>query len=289
MTKTQQFKALLLSDQLEFLLEAHNGISAKIVQHAGFKGIWASSLTLSASWCVRDSNELSWTQIVDMLELMNDAADIPILMDGDTGYGNFNTVRRLVKHLERSGIAALCIEDKVFPKNNSFQNNTRHELVSVSEFCGKIRAAKDAQVDSYFSLIARTEGFIAGISLTEVLDRACAYEEAGADAIVVHSKRSDCKEIDNFMSMWQGTVPIIIIPTKYYTTEINHFRQLGIQMVIWANQMLRGTVSHLEYLAHSIYSQESVVSIESTIASLSSIFTYQNVSELEEAEKKYLG
>lgn len=76
---------------------------------------------------------------------------------------------------------------------------------------------------------------------------------------------------------------------KYYTTEINHFRQLGIQMVIWANQMLRGTVSHLEYLAHSIYSQESVVSIEPTIASLSSIFTYQNVSELEEAEKKYLG
>ena len=96
---------MLLSNELEFLMEAHNGLSARIVREAGFKAIWGSGLTISAQFGVRDNNEASWTQVVDTLEFMADASDLPILLDGDTGYGNFNNMRRLVRKLEQRGIA----------------------------------------------------------------------------------------------------------------------------------------------------------------------------------------
>ena len=118
--KTKKFKQMLKSDQLEFIMEAHNGLSAKIVEEAGFKGIWGSGLAISAALGVRDNNEASWTQVLDVMEFMSDATSIPILLDADTGYGNFNNVRRLVKKLEQRNIAAMCIEDKLFPKTNSF-------------------------------------------------------------------------------------------------------------------------------------------------------------------------
>ena len=101
MRKTTQFKRLLRSGRTEFLLEAHNGLSAKIVQETGFAGIWGSGLSIAAALGVRDNNEASWTQILEVVEFMSDATSIPILLDADTGYGNFNTVRRLIRKLEQ--------------------------------------------------------------------------------------------------------------------------------------------------------------------------------------------
>lgn len=103
---------MLKSKKLEFIMEAHNGLSAKIVQEAGFKGIWASGLSISAALGVRDNNEASWTQVLEVIEFMSENTDIPILLDGDTGYGNFNNARRLIKKLEQRGIAGVCMEDK---------------------------------------------------------------------------------------------------------------------------------------------------------------------------------
>src|SRR5215207_7961470 len=131
MKKTTQFKQLLGSGQLEFLMEAHNGLSARIVEEAGFQGIWASGLSISAALGVRDNNEASWTQVLEVVEFMADATGIPILLDGDTGFGNFNNVRRLVRKLEQRGIAAVCIEDKLFPKTNSFIQGERQPLADV--------------------------------------------------------------------------------------------------------------------------------------------------------------
>ena len=138
-------------------MEAHNGLSARIVEEAGFKGIWASGLALSAQFGVRDSNEASWTQVVDMLEFMADATTIPILLDGDTGYGNFNNLRRLIRKLEQRGVGGVCIEDKIFPKSNSFIDSERQPLADIDEFCGKIRAGKDCQDDPDFCVVARVE------------------------------------------------------------------------------------------------------------------------------------
>ena len=126
-------------------MEAHNALSARIVEEAGFRGIWASGLSISAALGVRDNNEASWTQVLEVVEFMSDATHIPILLDGDTGYGNFNNMRRLVKKLEQRGVAAVCIEDKLFPKTNSFIGSERQPLATIDEFTGKIKAVKDAQ------------------------------------------------------------------------------------------------------------------------------------------------
>src|SRR5690349_23835879 len=100
LSKARQFRHLLLSERLEFICEAHNGLSAKIVEEAGFKGIWGSGLSISAAMGVRDNNEASWTQVLEVLEFMAEQTSVPILLDADTGYGNFNNMRRLVQKLE---------------------------------------------------------------------------------------------------------------------------------------------------------------------------------------------
>src|SRR6202050_2898372 len=193
--RSTQLRRMLLSPQLEFLMEAHTGLSARIVREAGFGGTWASGLSISAQFGVRDNNEASWTQVVDMLEFMADASDLPILLDGDTGYGNFNNLRRLVRKLEQRGIAGVCIEDKQFPKTNSFLNGERQQLADIDEFAGKIAAGKDTQTDANFSIVARVEALIAGRGMAEALRRAEAYRRGGAGALLLPSQMSKGGEV----------------------------------------------------------------------------------------------
>ena len=286
--KSRQLRDLLESPELEFILEAHNGISAKLVQQAGFKGIWASGLAMSAQFCVRDSNEASWTQVVDMLEFMSDATEIPILLDGDTGYGNFNNMRRLVRKLEQRGIAGVCIEDKEFPKTNSFIDSEKQALADINEFCGKIRAGKDSRQDPDFCIIARVEALIAGWGMDEALKRAEAYCAAGADAILIHSRQSRPDEIIAFAREWDDACPLVIVPTKYYSTPVDVFRKAGISLVIWANQMIRASVRTMENVSREIFEQESLVDVEDRITSVDSIFNLQGADELLRAQERYL-
>lgn len=286
-TKPQQLRALLGSPDLEFILEAHNGASARIVEEAGFKGIWASGLALSAQYGVRDNNEASWTQVVEMLEFMADATNIPILLDGDTGYGNFNNMRRLVRKLEQRAIAGVCIEDKLFPKTNSFIAGERQALADAREFCGKIKAGKDSQLDQDFCIIARIEALIAGWGVPEALRRAEAYAQAGADAILIHSKLSTPREVLEFAKHWDRRAPLVIVPTKYYNTPMEAFRRAGVSLVIWANHMLRAAVANMQVVASTIARSESTVSVEDRIASVEEIFRLQGADELLAAERRY--
>lgn len=286
--KCTQFKELLNSNQLEFLLEAHDGLSAKIVEEAGFKGIWASGLCISASMGVRDNNEASWTQVLDVLEFMSDATTIPIMVDADTGYGNFNNVRRLVKKLGQRDIAAMCIEDKLFPKTNSFIQGESQPMADIDEFSGKIKAAKDTQENPDFCVIARTESFITGRGLGEALRRARAYCEAGADAVLVHSKISTADQILAFMAEWDNACPIVIVPTTYYATPTEAFAQAGISLVVWANHLLRASIYAMQDAAAALYKEETLVAIDHQIVSVKEIFRLQNADELKEAERRYL-
>ncbi|MCC2683205.1 MAG: phosphoenolpyruvate phosphomutase [Paenibacillaceae bacterium] len=288
MKKTTQFKQLLKSQQLEFIMEAHSGLSAKIVEEAGFKGIWGSGLSLSAAMGVRDNNEASWTQVLDVLEFMSDATSIPILLDGDTGYGNFNNMRRLVQKLEQRDIAAVCIEDKLFPKTNSFINSKGQPLADIDEFCGKIKAGKDSQRDDDFSIVARIESFIAGWGLQETLKRAEAYHKAGADALLIHSKLAHCDEILAFMKEWGNRCPIVIVPTMYYNTPTDVFREAGISLVIWANHLIRTSIAAMQKTAAQIHSEQTLANVEPNVVSVKEIFRLQNADELEQAEKRYL-
>jgi phosphoenolpyruvate phosphomutase len=287
-TASRQFKKLLISEQLEFICEAHNGVSAKIVQEAGFRGIWASGLSISAQFGVRDNNEASWTQVLENLEFMSDATKIPILLDGDTGYGNFNNMQRLVRKLEQRHIAAVCIEDKLFPKTNSFIKGGAQPMADMQEFCGKIKAGKDAQTDPDFCIIARVEAFICGWGLAEALRRAEAYHQAGADGILIHSALSVPDEILSFKQEWGNRCPVVIVPTKYYATPTDVFRQHGFSMVIWANHMLRSSVTAMQKTARTLKEQEHLLSIEDKVAPVSEIFRLQNAADLQEAEDRYL-
>jgi phosphoenolpyruvate phosphomutase len=288
MKKTTQFKQLLNSDHVEFLMEAHNGLSAKIVEEAGFKGIWGSGLTISASACVRDSNEISWTQVLDIVEYMSDATTIPIMLDADTGYGNFNNMRRLVRKLEQINVAAACIEDKIFPKTNSFIKGEDQSLAGIQEFSGKIKAAKDTQQDPDFCIVARTEAFIVGHGLDEALERADAYYRAGADAVLIHSKIATADQIVSFMDAWHNQCPVVIVPTKYYSTPTKVFEDAGVSMVIWANHLLRASITAMQNTAATIYREQNLMSIENEVASVKEIFRLQDDQELREAEQRYL-
>jgi phosphoenolpyruvate phosphomutase len=288
LTRSAQLRQMLVSSETEFLMEAHNGLSARIVREAGFKGIWASGLAISAQYGVRDNNEASWTQVVDTLEFMADASDLPILLDGDTGYGNFNSVRRLVRKLEQRGIAGVCIEDKIFPKTNSFIGGERQPLADVDEFCGKIKAGKSAQHDEQFSIVARVEALIAGWGMDEALRRAEAYRLAGADAILIHSKLSKPDEILTFAREWAGRGPLVIVPTKYYSTPTDVFRKAGISVVIWANHLIRSAAASMQAVAREIHDSQTLVDVEDRIASVNEIFRLQDADEYSEAEQLYL-
>lgn len=287
--KTTQLKNMLLSKDLSFLMEAHNGLSAKIVEEAGFKGIWGSGLSISAAMGVRDSNEASYTQVLEVLEHMSDVTTIPILLDGDTGYGNFNNARRLVKKLEQRGIAGVCIEDKMFPKTNSLLDDSEGKpLAPIAEFAAKIQCMKDHQTDPDFCVVARVEAFIAGWDVEEALKRAEAYRLAGADAILMHSKKADPSDIEAFVKEWGNRHPVIIVPTKYYTTPTDQFRKWNVSTVIWANHNMRACISAMQKTCKSIHDLENLTGVEPNVVTVKEVFRLQGQPELNAAEKKYL-
>lgn len=289
MSKAKRFRQLLNADRHFFLMEAHDGLSAKIVEEAGFPAIWASGLSITASLGVRDNNEISYTQLLDVLEYMNDACDLPILVDGDTGYGNFNNACRLVQKLEQIGIAAVCIEDKKFPKTNSFLETKLDALADPLEFAGKIRAMKATQKNPDFVVIARLESLIVGAGVEDAVKRAEMYLAAGADAILVHSKRPNSKDIDDFLAAFDRNVPIFIVPTKYYTVPVSHLtRDKRVRGIIWANHNVRACVTAMQDISKRIYNDCSIANVEGEIAPVTEIFRLQKNEEYLEMEKKYL-
>ncbi|HEU5324065.1 MAG TPA: phosphoenolpyruvate mutase [Methylomirabilota bacterium] len=286
-TASSRLRALLEAPGLAFLMEAHNGLSAKVVEETGFAGVWASGLTISASLGLRDCNEASWTQVLEVVELMADATRLPILLDGDTGYGNFNNARRLVRKLGQRGVAGVCLEDKLFPKMNSFVGD-HQPLADPREFAGKIRACKDAQLDDDFCVVARVEALIAGAGHEEALRRAEAYHAAGADGILIHSKKRTGDEILAFAEAWGRRAPLLIVPTTYYRTPTDAFARAGVSAVIWANHNCRAAVTAMRAVSRRIFGERTLVGIEAEVASVADLFGLTDNAELLEAEARYL-
>ena len=153
---------------------------------------------------------------------------------------------------------------------------------------GKLKAAKDTQQDPDFCVVARTEAFIAGRELGEALRRAEAYHRSGADAILLHSKISTPDQVLSFMEEWGDTCPVVIVPTMYYTAPTQVFREVGVNLVIWANHLLRSSITAMQQTAADLYQEETLVAIEDGIAPVKEIFRLQNADELREAELVYL-
>lgn len=286
LTKAQKLRELFQKDELIRLVGAHNGLTAKLVEKNGFEGVWASGLEVSTSHAVPDANILTMSDFLAATIDMNDAVSIPVVADCDTGFGNSNNVIQMVRKYEAAGIAAVCIEDKLFPKVNSLIPG-RQELASISEFIGKIMAGKNAQRTKDLMILARVEALVAGWGIEEALKRARAYADAGADAILIHSKQKTPDEIIKFVKVWGNYKPLIIIPTSYPFLTEEEMKKLGIKMVIYANQSIRAAVKSInETLAY--INQYGISGIEDKIAPMSEIFELQEMPKLKENEKKYL-
>ena len=245
MQNRTKLKELMEGKELIRLVGAHNGLTAKLVEKHGFEGVWASGFEIAASHASPDANILTMTDSLTACVDMADSISIPIVADCDTGFGNSNNVIRMVKKYEAAGIAAVCIEDKMFPKVNSYIPG-RQEMAPIPEFVGKIMAGKSAQKTRDFMIFARVEALIAGGGMEEALKRARAYADAGADAILIHSKQKTPDEIVQFVKSWNNYRPLIIVPTTYSSLTEEEMQKLGIKMVIYANQGLRAAVKNME-------------------------------------------
>lgn len=258
------------------LVGAHNALGAKLAERAGFDGVWSSGLEISTSYAVPDASILTMSEYLAAAQSMVEAVRIPVVADCDTGYGNLNNLIRAVRKFESAGVAAVCIEDKLFPKINSLLPDW-HELAPIPEFVGKIKATKDSQRSSDFMVIARVEALIAGLEQDEALKRAHAYAEAGADAILIHSKSRSPQPIVDFAHAWDFSAPLVVVPTTYATIKAQELEALGVKMVIYANHGLRASVKAMLDVYHEILKQGSTVGVEERIAPLSLIFDLQGV------------
>jgi phosphoenolpyruvate phosphomutase len=282
----KNLKKILNSKKTFYFMEAHNGISAKLVEQNNFDGIWASGLTISASMGLRDVNEMSWSQVCDILNYITLSSDLPVILDADTGYGSFNNTIHLARHLDRIGVEGMCIEDKIFPKKNSFYLGNKQPLEDIETFSGKIKSVKDSFPN--IQVIARVESLIAGWGIEEAFKRADAYRSAGADAILIHSKKKDISEIDEFIKNWDKDFPIVLVPTTYYKTKPEYFENKKISVVIWANHLLRSSITSMQKTLHTIKREKSLKKIENNIFPVKEIFEITEMNELSNKEKKYL-
>ncbi len=269
------------------LIGAHNALGAALGERCGFEGIWSSGFEISTSHAVPDASILTMSDFLAAAQSMVDAISVPVVTDCDTGYGNSNNVMRMVRKFEAAGVAAVCIEDKLFPKVNSLLAGGRQELASIPEFVGKLVGAKAAQRTEEFMVIARVEALIAGWGVGEALRRADAYVRAGADAILMHDKDPAAAQLRAFLQEWSGRAPIVVVPTNFPHITAAEFESLGVKMIVYANQGLRAAVRAMDTTFRKIISDGATAGVEAGIAPMKLLFELQGMPELNRAEREY--
>ena len=265
---------------------AFDAMSAKLVEFYGFDAVWAGSFAISATHAVPDASILTMTEFFDAASNMAETCKIPVIADCDTGYGGPSNVSHMVRKYENAGIAAICIEDKTFPKQNSLLENGQNDLISEKEFVAKIIAAKEAKQDKNFMIIARVEALISGTGMDEALKRATAYEKAGADAILIHSKKKTAEEIFKFADLWEGELPIVVVPTTYDTVKIDELVSHKIKMIIYANQTLRAAHASMSRVLKQMIKSNSINEIKEEISAMEDIFNLQEMYDVKTKEKE---
>jgi len=281
MKKSVKLRELFTQSRIIRTIGVYDGLTAILGKKNGFDALWASGYEISAANGVPDASILTMTEFLQAANTINKVTDLPVIADCDTGFGGINNVIRMVQDYEAAGIAAVCIEDKEFPKKNSFLEG--HKLADMYEFSTKIIAAKNAQSDPDFIVIARVEALIANAGMDDALQRARIYCNAGADAILIHSKSKNPFEVFEFASRWQSIGcenPLIVVPTTYYTVTEKELSANGIKMVIYANQSIRASVAAINHVMTNIIASATSVPVENTIASLNDLFILTGTDKL---------
>ena len=264
---------------------AFDAMSAKLIEINGFDAIWAGSFAISATHALPDASIMTMTEFLGVASNMVESCKIPVIADCDTGFGGPSNISHMVKKYESAGIAAISIEDKIFPKQNSLLENGRQELISEKEFVAKIIAAREAKQNKEFMIIARTEALIAGMGMNEAIKRAHAYEDAGADAILIHSKKDTPNEIFEFSDMWNGNIPLVVVPTSYPSVNLDELISHKIRMVIYANQSLRVAHAAMSRVLQEINKTKSLTEVEEKMSTMEQIFELQEIYNIKKEEE----
>lgn len=289
MTKNEKLRSTLASGKLFTAMAAHNPLAAKLAEEAGFGGIWGSGFELSASYAVPDANILSMGTHLEMMRAISSVVSIPLIADIDTGFGNAVNVHYIVPQYEAAGASAIVMEDKTFPKDTSLRADGRQELVRIEEFQGKIAAACAARKDSDFVVVARVEALIAGLGQAEALRRGLAYVDAGADAILIHSKQKTPDEILDFVKAWPEKTPLVLVPTAYpqlSEADIESLQKVGV--VIYGNHAIRAAVGAMRQVFRQIRNEGGIRSVDPLIPSVKEIIDLQGDAHMRTVEASYL-
>lgn len=279
------FRRLLAGPRAAVLGGAHDALSARLVEQARFDAVWASSFGIAlASQCAPDMDLLSMTETLDVVRHITRAVSVPVVVDGNSGYGAPVNVMRAVRECEDLGAAAICIEDNAFPKRCSLYENEQRELVTVEKMAAKIRAAKLAQRDENFTVIARVESLIANHGLDAALERATAYREAGADAILIHSK--SFPPLQEFTRRWDGSCPLVVVPTLFAQVSIADLEECGFRVVIFANQAVRAATQAMRETLKMLRATGTISSVNDSIAPLEDVYRLVRLEEIESIERE---
>ena len=285
MSQSENLVKLLDNQPIVKVCGAYDAMSAKLVELSGFDAVWAGSFAISAINNVPDASILTMTEFFTAASNMTNACEIPVIADCDTGYGDATNVRYMVKKYENAGIAGICIEDKTFPKQNSLLEKGKNKLLSEKDFVAKILAATEAKQNKVFTIIARIEALISGMGIEQALQRAYAYEKAGADLILIHSKKITPEEIFEFSDSWKGSTPLVVIPTTYYSVNVDELIEHKIKMVIYANQTLRAAHFAMSKLLKQMKDANNMSQLQNQMSSMDDIFKLQEMHDVKSQEK----
>ncbi|MHC4658701.1 MAG: phosphoenolpyruvate mutase, partial [Planctomycetota bacterium] len=281
--RMRMLRRLLSVKKLVRIIEAHNGLTGLIAEtlkvvtkgvEKEFDGMWLSSLTDSTA---KGKPDIECVDLTSRMNTLNDILEVttkPVIYDGDTG-GITEHFVYMVRTLERLGVSAVIIEDKKGLKQNSLlENGGGQEQDSIENVCSKITAGKRAQVTDEFMIVARIESLILNAGMTDAVTRAKAYVEAGADGIMIHSKKRTPKEIFEFCKIYSkldNRVPLVVVPSTYSQVTEQELIGAGARVVIYANQMLRSAYPAMVRTAKSILENETARETEEECISVNEV------------------
>ena len=280
-----RLRKLITMKGLVTAMEAHSGITGLIVENTKvlqngktyqFDAMWVSSLCDST---VKGKPDIELVDMTSRFRTIDDIMEVttkPIIFDGDTG-GLTEHFVYTVRSLERMGVSMVIIEDKTGLKKNSlFGTEVKQTQASIPDFCEKIKAGKKAQKTKEFMICARIESLILEQGMNDALQRAFAFSEAGADAIMIHSRKKDPAEIFEFVQKFReknSTTPIVVVPTSFNTVTEQEFKDMGVNVVIYANQLTRTGFPAMQDAARTILENHRAKECDDKCMSIKEIIT----------------
>lgn len=232
----------------KIIVSAGDAITAKLVEQAGFDGIWVSGFEASARLGLADNGSITMTEMLNITKPIVDAVNIPVWVDTDTGYSNF---QRTVSEFEKIGVAGVCVEDNLPEMKENSLWGGKIPLMNAEDFAKKITVER-----SVIQIMARTEAIIRGYGVEEASKRKKIYEDAGADAVLIHARAwEDVKK-------WSSSVPLAIVPTKFPSATAEQLGEMGYSMIIWANQTERVKIKAVRDALCSLKIKDSAIEIE---------------------------